>query len=166
MALQHIYAYNNEEDWHYDRFIINNEQLYGTYTVPTNCSAIYVEDNAWIEGTVKGKVIVASANLVDSNIDTNIILPGDITYSNYSGQDGLALLAENNVLIGPQSPNDMELHAIIVAQKGRFGRNHYENNYRNSLKIYGSIISNGRVGTQWTSGGVMISGYAQRETLF
>ncbi len=166
MALQQTSAYSDEEDWHFDRFTINNESLYGTYTIPEDCSVIYLEDNAWVEGTVKGKVIVVSANLVDNNVDTSIVLPANITYASGGDTDGLAILAEENVLIGPQSPNDMELHAIIVAQKGRFGRNHYTGNYRNSLEIYGSIISNGRVGTQWTSGGVMISGYAQRETYF
>lgn len=166
MALQQINGYSDEEGWYQNRFIINNESLYGTYSIPSACSAIYVEDDLWVEGTVKGKVVVASANLVDPNVDTSIILPGSVTYSVYSGTDGLALIGEKNVLIGPQSPNDMEIHAIVLAQKGRFGRNHYTGNYRNSLKIYGSVISNGRVGTQWTSGGIMVSGYAQRETYF
>jgi len=166
MALQQTNGYDDDNGWHQDWFTINNESLYGTYAIPEDCSVIFLEDNAWIEGTVKGKVIVASANLVDANVDTSVVLPGDITYSSYGGADGLAILAENNVLIGPDSPDDMELHAIIVAQKGRFGRNHYIGNYRDLLKIYGSIISNGRVGTQWTSGGIIVSGYIQRETYF
>ena len=74
------------------------------------------------------------------------------------------MIGQKNVLIGPQSPEDMVLDAVIVAQKGRFGRNHYEDNFRDSLTIRGSVISNGRVGTQWTSGGQMVSGYAQRYT--
>jgi len=166
MALQQTYAYSEEEDWHHDRFIINNELFYNTYTIPADCSVIYIEDNLWVEGVVKGKVVAASANLVDPNIDTDIILPGNITYSSYGGSDGLALIAERNALIGPQSPDNMELHAVITAQKGRFSRNHYPNNFRDTLSIYGSIISNGRVGTKWTSGGQMVSGYAQRYTYF
>lgn len=165
-ALSQTYAYNEEEGWHQDRFTINNEQLYDTFTIPSSCSVIYLEDNVWAEGTVKGKVMMASANLVDANVDTDIILPADIRYSVYSGTDGLGLIAERNILIGPQSPDNMELHAIFVAQKGRFGRNHYPDNFRNTLRIYGSVISNGRVGTQWTSDGQMVSGYAQRETYF
>ncbi|MCU0653542.1 MAG: hypothetical protein MUD10_04770, partial [Candidatus Pacebacteria bacterium] len=166
MALQQTQGYSEEEGWHQDRFIINNEALHATYPVPADCSVIYAEDNLWVDGTVKGKIVVASANLVDPNIDTSIVLPGNITYSTYGGSDGLAVLAENNVLIGPQSPDDMELHSIIVAQRGRFGRNHYPGNFRDSLKIYGSVISNGRVGTQWTGSGMIVSGYAQRETYF
>ena len=166
MGLQQTNGYSEEEDWHYDRFTINNELLYGTYTIPSNCSVIYVEDNLWVDGVVKGKVVVASANLVTAGVDTSVVLPGNITYAASSETDGLAIIAEKNVLIGPQSPSDMEIHSIIVAQKGRFGRNHYVGNFRNSLKIYGSVISNGRVGTQWTSGGVIVSGYSQRETYF
>ena len=166
MALQQTYGYSEEEGWHHDRFTINNESLYNTYTILSDCSVIYVEDIFWVSGTVKGKVVAASANLVDPNIDTDIILPASITYSSYGGSDGLALIAERNALIAPQSPDNMELHAIIVAQKGRFGRNHYPDNFRNTLSIYGSVISNGRVGTKWTSGGQMVSGYAQRYTYF
>ncbi len=166
MALQQTYGYSEEDGWHQDRFTINNEALYGTYPIPADCSVIYVEDDFWVTGTVKGKVVAASANLVDAGVDTDIILTGNITYSTYGGADGLALIAEKNVLIGPESPDDMELHAIIVAQKGRFGRNHYPDNFKNTLSIYGSVVSSGRVGTQWTSGGQMVSGYAQRYTYF
>ncbi|HOX30525.1 MAG TPA: hypothetical protein P5080_05030 [Candidatus Paceibacterota bacterium] len=165
-ALQQTNGYSEEEGWQQDRFTINNESLYGTYSIPADCSVIYLEDNLWVEGTVKGKVVVASADLININVDTSIVLPSNITYSTYSGSDGLALIAEKNVLIGPQSPNNMELHTIIVAQKGRFGRNHYPNNFRDSLTIYGSIISNGRVGTQWTSGSQIVSGYTNRYTYY
>jgi hypothetical protein len=59
----------------------------------------------------------------------------------------------------------MTLRGIFVAQKGRFSRNHYPGNTRQSLTIYGSIVSNGRVGTQWVSiGGHVVSGYLNRET--
>jgi hypothetical protein len=165
-ALQQTYGYSEEEDWQQDRFTINNESLYETYVIPADCSVIYLEDNLWVEGTVKGKVVVASANLIDINVDTSIVLPSNITYSTYNGSDGLAIIAEKNVLIGPQSPDDMELHTIIVAQKGRFGRNHYPYNFRDTLSIYGSIISSGRVGTQWISGSQIVSGYTNRFTYY
>ncbi len=165
-SLSQTYAYSAEEGYHYDQFIINEEILYGTYSIPADCSVIYLEDNLWPEGAVKGKVIVASANLITSGIDTSVVLPGNITYAGNDGADGLALIAEQNILIGPQSPDNMELRAIMVAQKGRFGRNHYSGNFRNSLKIYGSVVSNGRVGTQWVSGSTIVSGYANRETNF
>lgn len=156
----------HESDWQYDYFTISSEYLYNTYTIPPACSAIYAEDNLWVEGVIKGKIVVASANLVDTNVDTDIILNNNITYASGGLTDGLSLIAEKNILIGPDSANNLELHGIFTAQKGHFGRNHYPNNMKNSLIIYGSIVSNDRVGTQWISGAQMVSGYAQRESYY
>jgi hypothetical protein len=164
--LSSTYAYSLEEDWHYDYFTITSKYLYNTYSIPSACSAIFIEDNLWPEGEVKGKITLASANLINPNIDTDVVLPGNIDYTTLNGSDGLALIAEKNVLISPQSPNQMELRGIFVAQKGRFSRNHYPGNIRDKLEIYGSIISNGRVGTQWISGSLVVSGYLKRESYF
>jgi hypothetical protein len=164
------YACDNDctqgSDWQNDYFTISSEYLYNTYTIPAACSAIYAEDNIWPEGVIKGKVVVASANLVDDNVDTDAILNNNITYAHSDGTDGLSLIAERNILIGPTSPDVLELHAIFTAQRGHFGRNYYQSNMKSSLTIYGSIVSNGRVGTKWTSGGQMVSGYSARETYY
>jgi hypothetical protein len=163
-GLTPTWAYSLEEGWHYDYFIISSQYFYASYTIPPACSVVFVEDNIWPEGIVKGKVTVASANLINPNLDTDVVLLGNIDYTVKDGSDGLTLIGERNVLIGPQSPDQMELRGIFVAQKGRFSRNHYPWNIREKLEIYGSIISNGRVGTQWISGSQVISGYLKRET--
>lgn len=160
------WAYSEEEDWHDDYFIINQESFYNTYSVTPACSLVFVEDNLWLEGELKGELTVASANLISPSQDTAVVLPGNINYTTLDGSDGLALIAEKNVLISPNSPNNMELRGIFVAQKGRFGRNHYPGNIKESLEINGSIVSNDRVGTQWLSGGSVISGYLARESYF
>ncbi len=164
--LSSTYAYSLEEGWHYDYFTISNEYLYSTYAIPSECSAIFIEDDIWPEGEAKGKVTAASANLINPNEDTDIVLPANIDYTALDGSDGLTLIGERNILIGPQSPAQMELRGIFIAQKGRFSRNHYPGNIREKLEIYGSIISNGRVGTKWTSGGSVVSGYQNRESYF
>lgn len=156
-----------QSDYQYDYFTISSEYLYNTYTIPVACSAIFAEDNIWPEGVIKGKVALASANLVDNNAYTDAILNGNITYAHSDGTDGLSLVAERNVLIGPDSPDNMELYGIFsTGISGHFGRNYYENNIKDSLTIYGSVISSGRVGTRWTSGNQMVSGYNQRETYY
>lgn len=162
-ALYSDWAYSTEEGWHYDYFRINNEYFYNTYVIDDLCSVVFVEDNIWIEGEVNKKVTVASADLINPNEDTNIILVSDIDYVDKDGTDGFAAMAENNILISPSSPNQMELRGVFVAQKGRFGRNHYPNNFRDKLEIVGSIVSNGRVGTKWSSGSYPVSGYLERE---
>lgn len=164
--LTSTYAYSLEEGWHYDYFTISSEYLYNNYSIPVACSAIFAEDNLWIEGVVKGKVAVASANLINPNVDTDIVLFNSIDYTTLDGSDGLSLIGERNILIGPQSLNQMVLRGIFTAQKGRFGRNHYPNNIRERLEIVGAVVSNGRVGTQWTSGSQIISGYRNRESYF
>ncbi len=164
-ALSPTYGYSLEEGWHYDYFTIVSEIFYQNYPLPTNCSLIFVEDNLWPEGKIKGKMTVVSANLIDPTKDTDIILQGNLDYAKTDGSDGLTLIAEKNILIAPNSPNQMILKGIFIAQKGRFSRNHYPGNIKESLKIYGSIVSNGRVGTQWINqGGHVISGYLERET--
>ncbi len=148
--------------WNY--FTITSEQTYQIFTIPSSCSVIFVEDNLWPEGIIKGKVTVASANLIDPNKDTDVILNYNLDYAG-TGNDGLTLISERNILIGPDSPDYMTLKGIFIAQKGRFSRNHYQGNIRESLTITGSIISSGRVGTQWVNqGGHIISGYKNRET--
>ncbi len=158
-------AYSLEEGWHEDYFTIVSEYTYKTLQIPSDCSAIFVEDNLWPQGIIEGKVTVASANLIAANKDTDVILEWNLDYAEGGEEDGLTLIAERSILIGPDSPNDMVLRGIFIAQKGRFSRNHYPWNIKNSLTIYGSIVSNGRVGTQWiTLGGHIVSGYKNRET--
>ncbi len=161
--LSRVWGYSLQEGWHWDYFIISSEYSYQTYPISSSCSVIFVEDNLWLEGEIKGKVTIASANLINPTKDTDVILPGNIDYTTRDGTDGLAVIAERNILISPDSPDNMELRGIFIAQKGRFGRNHYLSNIREKLEITGSIVSNKRVGTQWTSGSSIISGYLKRE---
>ena len=162
--LDRTYAYSEEEGWHYDYFTIGDEYRYlPPITVNSSCPVIFIEDNLWLDGKINGKVTIASADLINPNGETDIILSNDIEYTTLDGSDGLGVLAERNILISPNSPDNMEIRGIFIAQKGHFGRNHYNNNIRDVLEIYGSIVSNGRVGTQWTSGSQIVSGYTKRE---
>ncbi len=157
------WAYSLEEGWHNDYFRIKNEVFYNNLSIPSSCSVVFVEDNLWLEGVASGKVTIASASLINPNKKTNVILPGNIEYSNGESSNGLAVISDNNILISPDSPDNMKLYGIFIAQKGHFGRNLYYWNIKNKLEIYGAIVSNGRVGTQWTSGSNVISGYLERE---
>ncbi len=161
--LSYVWGYNNEEGWHKDYFIISDQYLYNTFSIDSSCSLVFVEDNLWIEGEVEGKVTVASADLLDPNRDTSVVLPGDIEYYSQGEEDGFALMAEEDILISPSSPDNMELKGVYIAQKGHFGRNHYSGNIKDKLEIVGSVVSNGRVGTQWVSGSITVSGYRERE---
>lgn len=164
-------GYTTEDGWSNERNVINDDDFYGTYTIPESCSVIFVEDKVWLEGTVNGRVTLVAADIDTSNVNHSIILNGDITYAN--DESGLLAIGENDVLVGLVVPDDMELNGIFVAQTGRFGRNHYYTGYltswmdpyvtRDTLTINGTIVSNGRVGTKWTNGsGGFLSGFDTR----
>ncbi len=166
-----------------DYNIINAQTYLGNYTIPTNCSVIFVEDRAWVEGTVAGKVTVAAADFVDSNYSPDVYIANNIYYGAYDGSVGLTVIGEGNVLIPLNSPNNLEIHGIFVADGGSFGRDFYTNNsslgtpvpssynadvMENDLLIDGTIVSNGRTGTAWLCGspGTFCSGYQNRTTSY
>lgn len=144
----------NPADSTSDRTVINNETAVGTYTIPAGCGVIFVEDNTWIEGVVKGKVTVVVANVSDTGVSPNAMLPNNITYADSSS--GLTVLAANDILITGTSPTNMTLNGVFVAQGGAFGRNYYgcPSSYepRGTLTIHGTTVSNQRTGTKWAGG--------------
>jgi hypothetical protein len=136
-----------------DNSIINAETTTGTYSLPSDCGLIFVENRAWIEGTVKGKVTVVVADVTSASGSADVIFPNSITYSAYDGTSGLTVVAQDDVLIGPNSPGTMTLNGVFIAQSGAFGRNYYGNNAsyepKSALTILGTTVSNKRTGTKW-----------------
>lgn len=140
-----------------DYTLISSEQTLGTYTIPSNCGVIFVEDNAWIEGMVSQKVTIIAADVADQGVYPNIVLPNNITYTAYDGSAGLTAIASRDVLIGPNTPQDLTLDGIFVAQSGAFGRNLYDCShssyqYRGKLYILGTIVSILRQNNYWFGG--------------
>ncbi len=137
-----------------DHTLINNETTLGTYTIPSACGLIFVEDNTWVDGVIPQKVTVVVANTVDTGVAPNANLPANITYKDVLS--GLTLIAENNILITGDSPNSMILNGIFIAQGGAFGRNYYgcPSSYepRTLLTVRGTTVSNKRTGTRWQNG--------------
>jgi len=172
--LDPVYTYNLEDGWHWEYSVIGSKESTPTnYPIPGDCSLVFVEDDLWIEGEVEGKLTVISSDLEDPGKETNVWLTGDILYKHTDGSDGLVLLAQHNNLITLHSPDNMELHGIYIAQTGHFGRNHYEcSDYpqdckKKYLEMYGSVVSESRVGTKWSySWGGFASGYERRENIY
>ena len=142
--------------------IIINQVLIGTYNIPSSCSLMFFEDRVWVEGTVNGKVTIVAATPDSSSTSPDAYLNNNIYYAAYDGTDGLAIVAERNVLIPLVVPNALEIHGIFIAQSGHYGRDHFyawqvDNQYdqyitRSSLTTVGTVVSNGRTGTAWTDG--------------
>ena len=164
---------DNIGTWSTDYHIISNQSYLGRYTIPADCPIIFARAKVWLEGVVGNKVTVIAADT--GSFSPDIILSNDITYASASGVSGLTAVAEQSVLIPLNSPNVMTVRGVFVAQNGYVGRNYYQqggsrgvpssyNSYvqQSSLTTIGSVISNNRVGTQWSCGGTFCSGYENR----
>jgi hypothetical protein len=164
------WGYSTKDSWQQERHVIAADDPYGTYSIDPQCPLIFVEDKVWLEGDVSTKVTIAAADTDTPGVDPSIILNDNINYSGTS--PGLLAVAEGDVLVGLMVPNAMNLNGIFVAQNGHFGRNHYYTGYlagwmgsyvkQDSLTINGTIVSNGRVGTKWSSGSTFLSGFNTR----
>lgn len=169
------WGYTTENDWQYENHIITELRSPVTYTINNSCPVIAVQDKIWIEGVVPGKVTIAATHATSTSVNPSIILEGNITYANAS-TSGLLAIAEQDVLIGVTVPEHMVINGIFIAQKGRYGRNHYSTSYfSNTYDPYvilesethnGTIVSNGRVGTQWTNDGDITSGFRNRSSSY
>ena len=168
--------------------IINTESAGTTYAIPSTCSLIFVDDRAWVEGVVKGKVTVVSATPSDVSTTPDAYLPNNITYATNDGTSGLTLIAEGGILIPLTTPATMVLHGIFVAVGGGFERPFYTNDpaygspyaqvssinasypqyvTRTQLTLEGTVVSNLRTGTQWVDGSNnFISGYQNRTNAY
>ncbi|MDB4992489.1 MAG: hypothetical protein JWL75_734 [Parcubacteria group bacterium] len=144
----------NPADSTTDHTVITTETTLGTYTLPSSCGLVYVEDNVWVEGVIPKKVTVVAADVVNAGVSPSAMLSNNITYSGAAA--GLTLIAENDVLVTGLSPSTMNLNGIFIAQGGAFGRNYYgcPSSYepRSSLIIHGTTVSNKRTGTKWVGG--------------
>lgn len=165
--------------WERDYHRIVNQQLIDTYEIPSDCRVIFAEAKVWVEGVVNEKVTLAAANISNPNVDPDVIINGNLTYASSNGSDGITVIGEKSVLIPLTSPDTLNLKGIFIAQKGYFGRNHYVTSGSNQvpsqydpyvqqsvLNLTGTIVSNGREGTKWTSNGSFVSGYAQRNNAY
>jgi len=170
LELSRVRAYNEEQNNFWEYSIISQLGAPTHYPLDT-CALIFIEDSIWVEGEISGKVTLISADLIDQEKETDVWLKDNIIYLNGFGADGLVLVGQHNVLITPDSPDYMDIYGIFIAQTGHFGRNHYPSHHseyakKEELNIYGSIISNGRVGTKWSSGGTWLSGYRNRQNIY
>lgn len=166
-----IWGYDGN-NWVLESNDIDSETFWQNYNLPGDCGPIFVEDNVWVDGEINGRSTLVAASLPDlSSTNKKIIINGDITQ--VDANSALGLIAQKDVLIPLYSPDQLEIKATLLAQKGHVFRYYYPNwNYepyktyaiRDSLETFGSIITN----TIWTfswvdGGGSIVSGYRNTE---
>ena len=182
-ATYSVPSYNSQTSWTLNEYsIIRTKTLVGNYTIPSACRLIFVEDRVWVEGVVSNKVTLVAATPSSTATTPDIYIPNNIIYATNDGTSGFTAISEGNILIPINSPDTMEIHGIFSAHSGRYGRNMYVNDNatygqysvgyatstwnsyvtRAQLTTVGTVVSNARTGTSWTSGGVTVSGYLSR----
>lgn len=138
------YAQTTVQTWD-----IVNSSFIGNYSFPNN-GIIFVEDNLWIDGEIEtAELTIAAAKLpAISGQFKNVFINNDLTYTNKNGQDTIGLISQNNVIIGLQSENDLEINAALIAEHGKFYRPYYPSscdatNYlQDNLTLFGSLVQN------------------------
>jgi hypothetical protein len=131
-----------------------------TYDLPAN-GFIFVDDNVWVDGVVHGRVTVGTS------VGKSIIINGNITYFAKNGTDVIGLMAEQNILVPHNSPDNLEVDAALLAKSGAAKRYYYPGDKKNSLLIYGSVITYKTWTWSWVSGGgVVISGYVSTNATY
>ncbi len=145
----------------------NSETSIGTYTIASK-PIIFMEDNAWVEGTVKGKVTVVAAKFPVNTSNAYIWIPNNLQYAAYDGTNRLGLIAQTDIYFSRDIPTNFIVDGALMAQKGKIIRHGYysgcgasANSIRNSLTINGSIISYAKSYWNWTSGS-LVSGFTTR----
>lgn len=154
---------------------------------PSN-GIIFVADDLWIDGKIDGAwLTVVAATLPESTEDRSIFINSDLEYTNLDGSDKLGLIAQKDISVGlnsegtlPTQPGynddskELKIHAALLAQKGRVGRNYYNSGCsptyykRNTISVYGSIGTNQRYGFSWvcSPGSYWCSGYDTRNLTY
>ena len=152
----------------YPSWSIENKTFVQNYPIPAN-GIIFFEDDVWVDGHINhSRVTIASGRFPEVIANySNITVNKNLLYTNYNGDDVIALISQNNINIGLVSDNNISIDAALVAQNGRVGRYNYTaacgTEYRrNSVTLYGMIASKIRYGFSYSNSGVYSNGYLTR----
>jgi hypothetical protein len=132
-----------------------------TQNLPSN-GIIYIEDNVWVEGTVNGRAMISAAILpYDSGTAPTIYIPNNILYTAKDGSSVLGLLAQKDVVVTYNAPTNLEIDAALIAQTGATQFFYYQNNIKNSITVFGSIMTFSQWTWTWVSSsdGTVLSGF-------
>lgn len=162
--------------WDYNMPI--DKTTIGTYDIPATCPVIFVEDTAWIEGDISGKIGLGVGDLINPGVSRDIILQGNLINVPTEPDAGLLALAQRSMVLGFMIPDDMLIEGVFIAQSGSYGRPRYINNYRipaawrmyvlrNRLVYNGTVASNAAtIFPAYSSGGSVYSGFLYQDSLY
>jgi hypothetical protein len=170
---------NSQGETGWGTWSVASKAFVANYPVPVN-GLIFVEDHAWVSGTVNGtRATVASARFPENpSTNTSITVNSDLLYTNADGTDVVGLVAQNDISVGLMSSDILRIDAALVAKNGRIGRYYYRepsgggNQFcgttavRTAITLTGIIATNKRYGFSWACGANLCSGYITRNILY
>lgn len=157
----------NQSEW--GTWSVQNQTFLQNYAFPAN-GIIFVEDHVWVEGQVNAARLTIAAGKFPDNSSTrkDIMINKNLLYTNYDGQDVIALIAQGDITTGLFSNDTLRVDAALIAQNGRVGRYYYSNSYcgtnavQTAITLYGMIGSNRRYGFAYTDN----TGYLTRNIIY
>lgn len=153
--------------WHNTSLDYNNKTFLYNLPMPTN-GVIYAEDTVWVEGTVKGRAMVAAAKLpYSAGTAPSIIISNSAVYAAKDGTNSLGLIGQQDVLISYNSATNLEIDAAMVAQNGSAQHYYWPGKIKTGITIYGAVASFGTWTWTWVNGsGTCVSGYCNTVTTY
>ena len=164
-----VWYYNTEQGgWKKEAEEIQNKTFLDSLNIPNN-GLVFIEDDIWVEGTLNGKVTLAAARFPENpNNYAKIRINNNIQYVARDGSNNLGLMAQGDILVPRYAPDDLVIDAVLLSQKGHVYYRHYNSHsIKNSIEVYGSIITN--LFWTWTwvgGGGATVDGYNATNTIY
>ena len=129
--------------------------------IPANGAVFVNRGNLNVAGVLRGQLTLGSSN--------DVVIMGDVTYntdpqSDPTSPDLLGLVAEQNVVVSQDAPNNVTVQAGIVALNESFTvENWWNGSPRGDLTVLGSMVQKrrGPVGTFDSHSGQKRSGYTK-----
>lgn len=110
-----------------------------------NNGVIFIENNAWVDGTINNKrITITAANLSGSGSSRDIYIGSENTnlrYAAYNCDNTLGLVAQRDVRVLGSCPDDYIIDAALLAQSGTVGINDNGFSGKNTLTFNGAIAS-------------------------
>ncbi len=161
------------DDWNNPAWVNYAEQYNAqgtanTYSLPA-AGVIFIEDgDAWVDGTVKGRVTLVAASLPDQvNKRRTIFINNNLQYLSRNGDNVLGLIAQKDIRVPRYAPDNLIIDAILLAQWGRVYRNVYSSpSIKTSIEVYGGIITNLTWTWTWVNGASVKDGYTNTRQIY
>ena len=118
-----------------------------------------------------------SASFPTQSSQRDIWVRNNLTYTAYDGSDVLGLVSQDNIFFVRDVPNNFQVDAVLMAQKGKIIRHRYTDNQcryadnhdnpiigsvKNNLTINGALINYYKSYWNHSYGGTLISGFTSR----